>query len=94
MKNQKLLLFTFLFYILNSFAQGPEITSWLQNTTETGSYYNNGSPNTISNGILVNCLQVEYSNNFVYVTTEGVPSYPKGPFLDGNPSQAQAQGSI
>ena len=94
MKNQKLLLFTFLFYILNSFAQGPEITSWLQNTTETGSYYNNGNSNAISNGILVNCQQIEYSNNFVYVTTEGVPSYPTGPFSDGNPSQAQAQGSI
>ena len=54
----------------------------------------NGNGTAISNGILVNCQQVEYSNDFVYVTTEGVPSYPTGPFLDGNPSQAQAQGAI
>jgi hypothetical protein len=54
----------------------------------------NGNGTPVSNGILVNCQQVEYSNDFVYVTTEGVPSYPTGPFLDGNPSQAQAQGAI
>jgi len=94
MKNQMLLLFTLLIYTSHSFSQGPEITSWLQNTTETGSYYTNGNSNTISNGVLVNCQQVEYTNDFVYVTTEGVPSYPTGPFLDGNPSQSQAQGSI
>ena len=76
------------------FCQGPAITSWLQNTSQTGSYYMNGNSTPVSNGILVNCQQVEYSNNFVYVTTEGVPSYPTGPFLDGNPSQAQAQGAI
>ena len=76
------------------FCQGPAITSWLQNTSQTGSYYMNGNGTAISNGILVNCQQVEYSNDFVYVTTEGVPSYPTGPFLDGNPSQAQAQGAI
>jgi len=75
-------------------AQGPVITSWLQNTSQTGSYYNSGNSTAIGNGILVNCQQVEYSNNYVYVTTEGVPSYPTGPFLDGNPSQAQAQGKI
>ena len=76
------------------FCQGPAITSWLQNTSQTGSYYMNGNGTPVSNGILVNCQQVEYSNDFVYVTTEGVPSYPTGPFLDGNPSQAQAQGAI
>ena len=76
------------------FCQSPAITSWLQNTSQTGSYYMNGNGTPISNGILVNCQQVEYSNDFVYVTTEGVPSYPTGPFLDGNPSQAQAQGAI
>ena len=54
----------------------------------------NGNGTPISNGILVNCQQVEYSSDFVYVTTEGVPSFPTGPFLDGNPSQTQAQGAI
>ena len=76
------------------YSQGPAITSWLQNTSLTGTYYNSGNSTVINNGILVNCQQVEYSNNYVYVTTEGVPSYPTGPFLDGNPSQAQAQSAI
>mgnify|MGYP001279916901 CR=1 FL=1 len=67
---------------------GPAITSWLQNTTETGSYYMSGNSTAISNGILVNCQRVEYSSNWVYVHATGVPSYPTGPFLDGNPSQA------
>ena len=75
-------------------SQGPAITSWLQNTSQTGTYYTNGNSTAIGNGVLVNCQQVEYSNTYVYVTTEGMPSYPTGPFLDGNPSQAQAQGKI
>lgn len=72
----------------------PAITSWLQNTTETGSYYMQGNSTTISNGILVNCQKVEYSNDFVYVTATGIPAYPTGPFLDGNPSQAANQSGI
>lgn len=72
----------------------PAITSWLQNTTKTGSYYSSGNSTAIDNGILVNCQSVKYSNSFVYVETKGVPAYPTGPFLDGNPSQAQSQNAI
>lgn len=72
----------------------PAITSFLQNTTETGSYYMSGNSTAIDNNILVNCQRVEYSNDFVYVSTNGVPSYPTGPFLDRNPSQAEAQNAI
>ncbi len=72
----------------------PAITSWLQNTTQTGTYYMSGNSTAISNNILVNCQKVEYSNDFVYVTATGVPSYPTGPFLDGNPSQAADQAAI
>ncbi len=76
------------------FGQGPEVTSWLQNSTQTGTYYVSGNSTPISNNTLVNCQQVEYSANYVYVTTEGIPAYPTGPFMDGNPSQASAQGAI
>ncbi|MEM7103322.1 MAG: YHYH protein [Bacteroidota bacterium] len=79
---------------LSANSQDPVITSWLQNTTGTGSFYMQGNPTAIDNGILYNCQQVEYSNNFVYVTTNGIPSYPTGPFLDGNPSQAENQSAI
>ncbi len=72
----------------------PAITSWLQNTTKTGSYYSSGNSTAIDNGILVNCQSVKYSNSYVYIETKGVPAYPTGPFLDGNPSQAQSQNAI
>jgi hypothetical protein len=78
-----------------NFAQtNPAITSWLQNTTETGSYYTSGNSTALSNGIAVNCQAVQYSSNWVYVSTNGIPSYPTGPFLDGNPSTASDQNAI
>ena len=81
--------------ITSMFAQtNPAITSWLQNTTTTGSYYMSGNSTTISNNILVNCQMVEYSTNNVFIHTKGIPSYPTGPFLDGNPSQAEYQDAI
>ncbi len=72
----------------------PAITSWLQNTTQTGTYYTSGNSTAQSNGILVNCQTVQYSTNFAYVSTQGVPAYPTGPFMDGNPSNATAQNAI
>lgn len=81
--------------ITSMFAQtNPAITSWLQNTTTTGSYYMSGNSTTISNNILVNCQMVEYSTNNVFIHTKGIPSYPTGPFPDGNPSQAEDQNAI
>ncbi len=86
---------SFLFVAISLQAQlHPAITAFLQNTTETGSYYLEGNPNTIENNILVNCQKVEYSDDYVYVHTKGVPAYPTGPFQDGNPSQAQDQNAI
>jgi hypothetical protein len=79
---------------LATYAQGPAVTSWLQNTTETGSYYNAGNSTAIDNGVLYNCQQVEYSADYVYVSTKGIPAYPTGPFQDGNPSQASDQDAI
>ncbi len=72
----------------------PAITSWLQNTTKTGKYYPKGNPTLTENDILVNCQKVEYSNDFVFVTATGIPSYPTGPFNDRNPSNAENQNGI
>jgi hypothetical protein len=72
----------------------PAITSWLQNNTITGTYYTSGNSTAIANNILVNCQTVQYSANNVYVYTKGVPAYPTGPFLDGNPSNATDQNAI
>lgn len=72
----------------------PIITNWLQNTTVVGSYYMQGNSTPITNNIVADVQSVKYSNTFVYITTNGVPTYPTGPFLDGNPSQATAQSAI
>jgi hypothetical protein len=72
----------------------PAITSWLQNTTTTGSHYIDGNSTVISDTDLANVQLVEYSTDWVYVSTEGVPTYTTGPFLDGNPSLTTAQDVI
>ena len=96
MKIQKAIQLSLLFLVISIFslAQGPAITSWLQNTTTTGTYYQSGNSTAIANNILVNCQAVQYNSNFVFVSTKGIPSYPTGPFLDGNPSQASDQSAI
>jgi hypothetical protein len=80
---------------LSAFAQlSPVITSWLQNNTLKGSHYVNGNSTPIQDNVLANVQSVQYSNNWVYVTTTGIPLYPTGPFLDGNPSLASNQNAI
>ncbi|WP_343603917.1 YHYH protein [Fluviicola sp.] len=76
-----------------SFSQGPAVTSWLQNTSLTGSHYVSGNSTPIQDNIPVNTQLVQYSASWVYVTTHGIPSYPTGPF-PGNPSQASDQNAI
>jgi len=80
--------------ILSLNAQIPIITSWLQNTVTTGSHYTNGNSTAIQDNDLANVQLVQYSDDWVYITTEGVPTYPTGPFLDGNPSTTTAQAAI
>jgi hypothetical protein len=46
----------------------------------TGRYYMSGNSTPISNGVLVNCQQVRYSANWVYVNATGMPAYKVGPF--------------
>ena len=90
----KHLLLLFSICATSLFAQGPAITSWLQNTTIKGTYYVQGNSTAISNNIVVNVQKVQYSATSVYINTNGIPSYPTGPFLDGNPSVAQSQNAI
>lgn len=90
-----ILIFTgILFSVTATWAQGPAVTSWLQNTTGIGSYYISGNSVAMSNGIPYNCQEVSFSANYVYIKTNGIPAYPTGPFLDGNPSQAEDQNAI
>ncbi len=73
----------------------PNITSWLINTTNImGHHYVSANPTPIQDAVLANVQNVKYSASWVYVTTNGIPSYITGPYLDGNPSVATSQNAI
>lgn len=73
----------------------PAITKWLQNTTNIqGRHYVSGNPTPVNDAVLANVQTVQYSTNWAYVSTTGIPAYITGPFLDGNPSLAQNQNAI
>lgn len=73
----------------------PAITNWLINTSGTmGRHYTSGNSTPVQDNVSANVQTVQYSANYVYVTTTGVPSYITGPFLDGNPSLASNQNAI
>ena len=84
---------TFLFATLIVWASAqsvtpPEMAYWLQNTEgSTARQYVQGNSTTIAQNWLVNVQQVEYSNDFVYVSSKGIPAYAIGPYLDGNPEE-------
>jgi hypothetical protein len=89
---------TFLALLLGSscaLAQtNPAITSWLQNNTITGRHYVNGNSTPIVDAVIANVQTVQYSTDWVYASTHGIPTYVTGPFLDGNPSLATDQNAI
>ncbi|MCB0763225.1 MAG: YHYH protein [Flavobacteriales bacterium] len=74
---------------------GPNITEWLYNTTGVmGQHYVQGNSTPIQDNVLANVQQVDYSADWVYMHTHGIPAYITGPFLDGNPSLATDQDAI
>ena len=94
MKTQKLVLALLLVGGLQA-QTNPAITSWLINTDgTTGRHYVQGNSTPIVDATLANVQMVQYSANWAYVTTTGVPSYITGPFLDGNPSLTSNQNAI
>ncbi len=95
---KKLLFVLVLGMLLNNtiYAQtNPAISQWLINTQGfLGSHYVQGNSTPIADNVAANVQQVQYSNNWVYVHTNGIPAYVTGPFLDGNPSLAADQNAI
>lgn len=72
----------------------PAITKWMINTTGLmGSHYLNGNSTAIADNVPANVQTVQYSANWAYISTHGIPSYTTGPFI-GNPSIAQDQNAI
>lgn len=72
----------------------PTILQWLQNNTIMGRHYVSGNSTPINDNVLANVQQVQYSANWVYISTHGIPTYVTGPYLDGNPSIASDQNAI
>ena len=93
---QNLTLFILVLFSQLILAQtNPCITNWLQNTTGiVGRHYVKGNSIAIKDATLANVQNVKYSSDWVYITTEGIPSYVTGPFLDNNPSLATGQNAI
>lgn len=88
----KKFLLLFLFTCAAYSQSNPIITKWLKNTTGiTGRHYVSGNPTPITDAVAANVQTVQYSANWVYVTTNCIPAYITGPFLDGNPSLATSQ---
>ncbi|MCF8422923.1 MAG: YHYH protein [Bacteroidia bacterium] len=84
-----------LIFSVQAFTQtNPAITSWLQNTSIKGRHYVSGNSTPITDTYTANVQSVQYSSNFSYVSTQGIPTYVTGPFLDGNPNQAGNQNAI
>lgn len=94
MKKQIILSSLLLSSVLLKAQTNPAITGWLQNTTVTGRHYVSGNSTPITDATLANVQTVQYSANFVYASTKGIPAYITGPFLDGNPSLATTQNAI
>lgn len=65
------------------YAQGPEVTSWIINTTGATGY----------GGIQSNVQQVQYSTNNVYVSATCIPGYAIGPWA-GNPNTPSNQNFV
>jgi hypothetical protein len=93
---KKIFFFTFAFALpmLNIAQTNPVIISWLQNNTIMGSHYMQNNFTPIQDNVLANVQLVQYSTNWVYATTNGIPAYTTGPFLDGNPFNATDQNAI
>ena len=71
-----------------------ELTSWHYNTDgATGHYYTNAG-GIVDTGVECDIEQVQYSDEFVYVSCAGLPRYLTAPFPDGNPSNPTNQNHL
>ena len=90
-----LLLFVGTSAVMASAQSDPCITHWMINTTNIqGRHYVAGNSTPVQDAALANVQQVQYSDEWVYVHTNGIPAYITGPYLDGNPSIATSQDAI
>jgi len=95
MRQQFFTALSLILFCVSATAQtNPAILEWLQNVTVTGRHYVEGNSTPIDDAVLANVQSVDYSTDWVYATTTGIPEYVTGPFLDGNPFLAEDQNAI
>ncbi len=83
----KKIIFIYLCFSISSFIFGqtndPELSSWLLNTTGITGY----------NGLPANIQKVQYSQNYVYISSTDIPAYSIGPW-PGDPNVAEEQNFV
>jgi len=83
--------------VISSFSQtNPIITSWLINNTGiTGRHYLSGSSTIlIDTSIPANVQTVQYSATSAYISTQGIPSFVTGPFINNPRPVAAVQNAL
>lgn len=87
MKKGILIAFSMLM-LASAYAQtSPAITSWMINNTGiTGRHYLEGNSTPIVDTFPANVQLVQYSDDYVYINSSGIPAYIIGPYPDGNPA--------
>jgi YHYH protein/Secretion system C-terminal sorting domain len=83
MKKLNLLSVALVLIAINTFAQGPTITSWIRNTTGATGY----------NSIPSNVQVVQYTGTDVYVSSTSIPDYTIGPW-QSNPNTPTNQNFV
>lgn len=78
------------------YAQGQDarISSWLINSDGSTGSSPDPALNALESAITADIIQVSSNKQMVYVQTSGVPSYPTGPYPDGNPAYAADQHAV
>ena len=86
-----------LLFALSTFSQtNPIITSWLRNTTGiTGRHYLENSSSIITDSAIpANVQTVQYSATSAYISTQGIPSFVTGPFINNPRTVAAVQNAL
>ena len=95
MKKTLTLLTAIVSAIVSNAQTNPAITAWLRNTTGIkSSHWVKGNSTVTQDNDSANVKTIYYSGNYAYIRTNGLPSYPTGPYLDRNPSIATTQNTI
>jgi hypothetical protein len=97
-KHYPLSILFLLFAFIANAQTNPIITNWLQNTTTYATYYDPDAvvqPTTTTMTSLSGCQEVQYDDDYVYITTTGLPFYTTGIFTgDGNSTLADNQDAM